>query len=257
VNAVTIPRAPRKQSAELDPETLDQCRLGRPQAFRKLVACYERQLVHFISRFSGPGPHVEDLAQETFLRVYKALRGFDPKGAAALSTWILTIATRLCLDKLARRFDDECAEHRERFKGVRERIAMVLDPQAQARREAELRDSDDADAVAAHGRFLIGQGQWQAASEWARAALEHETFSDEARCDLRLSLSYAEGKRMGPQAAEGLLTEFRSRLPRRGEQQMAPDAPSHDRRAIRARMRAVGVTKLEEMVTALAIGAVE
>ena len=41
---------------------------------------------------------VEDLAQETFLRAFRALPSFDPQGAARPSTWLLTIATRLALD---------------------------------------------------------------------------------------------------------------------------------------------------------------
>ena len=46
---------------------------------------------------------VEDLAQETFLRVFKALPSFDRNGPARLSTWILTIATRRAIDELRRR----------------------------------------------------------------------------------------------------------------------------------------------------------
>jgi RNA polymerase sigma-70 factor, ECF subfamily len=47
---------------------------------------------------AGMGPHVEDLAQETFLRAFRALPAFDPDGAARVSTWLLTIATRLAID---------------------------------------------------------------------------------------------------------------------------------------------------------------
>lgn len=46
---------------------------------------------------------VEDLAQDTFLRVFKALDTFDRSGPARLSTWILTIASRRAIDELRRR----------------------------------------------------------------------------------------------------------------------------------------------------------
>jgi len=46
---------------------------------------------------------VEDLAQDTFLRVFKALHTFDRDGSARLSTWILTIASRRAIDELRRR----------------------------------------------------------------------------------------------------------------------------------------------------------
>src|SRR5262249_12237703 len=45
---------------------------------------------------------VEDLTQETFVRVLRALAKFDPSGPARLQTWILTIATRLALNELRR-----------------------------------------------------------------------------------------------------------------------------------------------------------
>jgi RNA polymerase sigma-70 factor (ECF subfamily) len=51
-----------------------------------------------VSRIVGRGPEVEDLAQETFVRAYRAFPGFDPGGPATVSTWLLTIATRLALD---------------------------------------------------------------------------------------------------------------------------------------------------------------
>jgi RNA polymerase sigma-70 factor (ECF subfamily) len=45
----------------------------------------------------------EDLAQETFLRAFRGLAKFDPRGAARFSTWLLTIATRLAINELNRR----------------------------------------------------------------------------------------------------------------------------------------------------------
>ena len=56
-----------------------------------------------LSRMLGQGPHVEDLSQETFLRVFRALASFQRDGKARLSTWILTIATRLALDALRKK----------------------------------------------------------------------------------------------------------------------------------------------------------
>ena len=59
-----------------------------------------------LSRILGPAgqqTHVDDLAQETMLRVVQAIPRFTPEGPAKLSTWILTIATRLALQHLRRR----------------------------------------------------------------------------------------------------------------------------------------------------------
>ena len=85
-------------SRELDRATLERCQGGDPMAFRAFVVRYERVVFALISRISGRGPHVEDLAQETFLRAFRALPRFDLDGTARPSTWLLTIATRLTLD---------------------------------------------------------------------------------------------------------------------------------------------------------------
>ncbi len=91
-------------SAELDDLTLARARRGDREAFRELVERHEVQVFALLGRMLlGRGALVEDLAQETFLRVFTALHRFDPAGPARLGTWILTIATRLALDELKRR----------------------------------------------------------------------------------------------------------------------------------------------------------
>jgi RNA polymerase sigma-70 factor (ECF subfamily) len=98
-----MPSAPER--AELDELTLARARRGDAAAFRRLVETYQRGVFAILSRMLGPRgrrARVEDLAQETFLRVFRALPGFDPAGGARLSSWILTIATRLALSELER-----------------------------------------------------------------------------------------------------------------------------------------------------------
>lgn len=95
--AMHAPSAPAP-SREIDRATLTRCKGGDPLAFRAFVARYERAVFALLSRIVGPGAHVEDLAQETFLRAYRAIPGFDLDGPARPSTWLLTIATRLALD---------------------------------------------------------------------------------------------------------------------------------------------------------------
>ncbi len=94
--AAAPPRgAPREA---LDRATLDRARAGEPAAMHAFVVGHERAVFALLSRLLGPGPHVEDLAQEAFLRALRALPAFDPDGPARVSTWLLTIATRLALD---------------------------------------------------------------------------------------------------------------------------------------------------------------
>ncbi len=100
-----VPAPPEggRAAQELDRATLERARAGEPIALRAFVVRYERPVFALLSRMTGPGPHVEDLAQETFLRAIRALPAFRPDGPARASTWLLTIATRLALDARKRR----------------------------------------------------------------------------------------------------------------------------------------------------------
>ncbi len=84
--------------AELGADVLVRCKAQDPMAFRAFVVRYQRPVFAVISRLLGRGPHVEDLAQEVFLRAYRAFPTYDVDRAARPSTWILTIATRAALD---------------------------------------------------------------------------------------------------------------------------------------------------------------
>ena len=83
--------------------TLARAQAHDPVAMRAFVVRYQRPVFALLSRLVGRGPHVEDLAQEAFLKAFRALPGFEPAGPARLSTWLLTIATRLALDARRRK----------------------------------------------------------------------------------------------------------------------------------------------------------
>src|SRR4029079_1636424 len=88
----------------LDELTLRRAQRGDEQAWRALIARFQHPVHALIWRLlAGRARHrAEELTQETFVRVLRALPGFDPAGPASLSTWILTIATRLALHELRR-----------------------------------------------------------------------------------------------------------------------------------------------------------
>jgi RNA polymerase sigma-70 factor (ECF subfamily) len=68
---------------------------GDEQALRELLRRYERPLSHFIYRHTG-GRDVEDLYQETWLRVVQHAARFDR--SRRFSTWLFHIAVNLCRD---------------------------------------------------------------------------------------------------------------------------------------------------------------
>lgn len=99
------PRALPARAAELDDLTLRRAQGGDPAAFRALVERYQRPIWELCWRMVSPvglGHRADDLTQDTFVRVYRALPTFEPHGPARLSTWILTIASRLAMNELRR-----------------------------------------------------------------------------------------------------------------------------------------------------------
>lgn len=100
---------PPSRPDELDELTIARAQRGDEGARRALVERYQRPVFAILSRMlhgREGAAAVEDLAQDTFLRVFRALPAFDRGGAARLSTWILTIASRVAIDALRRRRPD-------------------------------------------------------------------------------------------------------------------------------------------------------
>jgi RNA polymerase sigma-70 factor, ECF subfamily len=74
---------------------------GDERAFRQLVDPYRHALEVHCYRMLGSPHDAEDVVQETLLRAWRALEGFEPR--AAFQTWLYRIATNACLDELERR----------------------------------------------------------------------------------------------------------------------------------------------------------
>ena len=71
---------------------------GDVSAFRILFDRYRKKIINYCHRFCNDGDVAEELAQEVFLRVYKAAPKYRPD--ARFSTWIFKIATNICLNEL-------------------------------------------------------------------------------------------------------------------------------------------------------------
>lgn len=66
-------------------------------AFNVLVTTYERRVFSLVFRMLGRRDEAEDLAQEVFVQVFKAIDQF--RGDSKLSTWIYRIAVNLCKNR--------------------------------------------------------------------------------------------------------------------------------------------------------------
>jgi RNA polymerase sigma-70 factor (ECF subfamily) len=99
---------------------------GDERALRELLVRYERPLSHFLHRYTG-GRDVEDLYQETWIRVVRNADHFDPE--RRFSTWLFQIAVNLCRDWLRRPppTPDEEAAKRETIGPGMERADAAVD----------------------------------------------------------------------------------------------------------------------------------
>jgi RNA polymerase sigma-70 factor (ECF subfamily) len=71
---------------------------GDQQSFELLLQRYRMPLVNFLYRMVRSREQAEDLAQEVFLRVYRAREDYEP--SAKFTTWLFRIATNLALNSL-------------------------------------------------------------------------------------------------------------------------------------------------------------
>lgn len=103
---------------------------GDREAARLLMERMLPKILGLAQRMLKDPLEAEDVAQETFIRVWKAADRFE-KGRAQVSTWISRIAINLCYDRLRKRREvltDEVPERAD--KAISQETAMVRDESA-------------------------------------------------------------------------------------------------------------------------------
>jgi RNA polymerase sigma-70 factor (ECF subfamily) len=95
---------PDAQRAALPSDASDEmlvaaCRSGRADAFDAIVQRHQRNVYGLCYRFTGNHEDASDLAQDVFVRAYRALSGF--KGQSSIGTWLYRIAVNVCLNRAA------------------------------------------------------------------------------------------------------------------------------------------------------------
>jgi RNA polymerase sigma-70 factor (ECF subfamily) len=131
--------------AVADEELVRACVAGDRAAFDLLVTRHQRQVYRLCYRFVGNHEDAAELAQDAFVRAYRALPKFEQ--TAAFTTWLHRIAVNVCLNRLALktpkheplvdegawRADSERADaaviREERARRVRAAIARLPDKQ--------------------------------------------------------------------------------------------------------------------------------
>ena len=75
---------------DADEALVERVKRGDQRAFELLVVKYQRRITRLISRMVRDADLVDDIAQETFIRAYRALPNF--RGESAFYTWLYRIA---------------------------------------------------------------------------------------------------------------------------------------------------------------------
>jgi RNA polymerase sigma-70 factor (ECF subfamily) len=83
-------------SPDLDAQLMLRVREGDDESFRVLLDKHRNPLVHFLQRMVQDAGASEELAQEVFLRIYRARTSYEP--SAKFTTWMFRIASHLALN---------------------------------------------------------------------------------------------------------------------------------------------------------------
>ena len=116
-------------------ETIQAAKDGDIRAFAQIVRQYRQSVFRICVRILGDGDDAEDAVQETFVRAWQAISGYDIR--FSIATWLGAIACRQCYDVLRRR------KRRRRYEqeALRQRGGdCALDPESDvAGRDLEMR----------------------------------------------------------------------------------------------------------------------
>lgn len=88
---------PRSEEAKL----IARARRGHAESFRALVDAYKERLFAFVYRTVRNHHEAEDVCQSAFVKAYESLDSYSE--TYAFSTWLFTIAYRLCLNGLRKK----------------------------------------------------------------------------------------------------------------------------------------------------------
>jgi RNA polymerase sigma-70 factor, ECF subfamily len=84
---------------DIDAQLVERVKSGDSRAFELLVTKYERRVLRLLSRFIRDQAEMEDVAQETFIKAYRALPQF--RGESAFYTWLYRIAVNTAKNYLS------------------------------------------------------------------------------------------------------------------------------------------------------------
>jgi len=132
--ASAVPGSGAELEREAERDAIAASKRGEREAFDVLVARYQRPIYRLCYRYVNNHDDANDLAQEAFLKAWRAISRF--RGDSAFSTWLYRIAVNACLNFRAKRRPE-----------TRELDEALVDPRPGA--EWQVERQDDASRVRA------------------------------------------------------------------------------------------------------------
>jgi RNA polymerase sigma-70 factor (ECF subfamily) len=195
--AVSESSAQHYQLQDPDVRLMLQVRDDNAAAFDELMLRYQNRLVTVLEHLVGRRDQAEDLAQEVFLRVYRARRRYV--AGAKFSTWLYTIANHVAANALRSRSRRPEVNLTGRTSesgatNILDKLALAASGAMPARQldKAELRD--------------IVRAALQGLSERQRMAVLLNKFEGMSYADIAVAME------MSPQAIKSLLSRARANL---------------------------------------------
>lgn len=89
----------------IEPELILLAQQGDQEASRRIIEDLHQPILAFAYRMLGPNyrAELEDIAQEIFLRLFRALDRFDTERGVKFTTWVFTFVRNYCLDLMKKR----------------------------------------------------------------------------------------------------------------------------------------------------------
>jgi RNA polymerase sigma-70 factor (ECF subfamily) len=75
---------------------IERCLAGDQEAWAEIVRLHRRKVYNLAYKFVGRHEEAEDLTQDIFLRIFRALHTFDRR--ANFQTWLISLSRNLCID---------------------------------------------------------------------------------------------------------------------------------------------------------------
>jgi len=195
--AITESSALNYELHDPDVRLMLEVRDDKAAAFEELMLRYQNRLVTVLEHLVGRRDVAEDLAQEVFLRVYRARKTYVP--GSKFSTWLFTIANNVASNSL--RSQSRRREVNWKARPGESTGANTLDQMAQAASSLMPTRQADKSEMCAVVREAIGT-----LNERQRLAVLLSKFENMSYEDI------AETMEMTPQAIKSLLSRARGNL---------------------------------------------